>query len=319
MASTRRFTLLTAGAVAAAAGFVAFAAGPAHAAAGTTVEPAGHAYTAALASGSSATFVVGSTTVTCNQSGTTGAVPPAPGNTNPDGPVASPLTPATFANNGGACPTNVLFTTARTATNATNGDWTIALQYDPAGSTGTMTIPQAGAVTTISGLASCTITVAPDGPASFTGPLVAGDGTNPPVLDFSAGVTLPISVTGGLACPTGATTATFAARYAITDTTDPTVQITVGPAAVTPTESPTAEPTATPTESPTAEPTATPTESPTAEPPTATPTESPTESPTAEPPTATPTDSPTAEPPTTEPPTTAPTDTPTPTDTPPAA
>ena len=39
-----------------------------------------------------ATFLVGSTTVTCNQSG----------NTSPGGPVVSSLTPATFADNGGA-------------------------------------------------------------------------------------------------------------------------------------------------------------------------------------------------------------------------
>jgi YD repeat-containing protein len=144
----------------------------------------------------------------------------------------------------------VLFTTGRTVSNSTNGDWTVGLQYDPAGSTGTMTIPRAGVVTTISGLASCTVTVAPAAAASVTGPLVPGDGTNPPVLDFSAGVSLPITVTGGLACPTGATTATFSARYAITDTTDPAAQITVGPAAAAPTDTPTDPPTVEPTETP---------------------------------------------------------------------
>jgi YD repeat-containing protein len=264
MRSTRRFSLLTAGAVLAGAGLVAVTAGPAQAAAGTTVEPAGHAYTATLVAGSTAAFLVGSTTVTCNQSSNTGAVPAAPDNASADGPVVSALTPATFANNGGACPTNVLFTTAKTVTNSTNGDWTIGLQYDPAGSTGTMTIPQAGVVTTISGLASCTVTVAPDGPASFSGPWLAGDGTTAPVLDFSAGVSLPIHVTGGLACPTGATTATFSARYAVSDTTDATQQIAVGPAAATPTDSPTASPTDSPTPSPTDSPTAEPTDTPAA-------------------------------------------------------
>ena len=47
------------------------------------------------------------------------------------------------------------------------------------------------------------------------------------LMDFSAGVSLPIKVTGGLTCPTGATTATFRARYAVADTTDPAQQITV--------------------------------------------------------------------------------------------
>jgi hypothetical protein len=201
---------------------------------GTTVGPAGHEYAASLVSGTTASFVVGNTTVTCNQSGNTGQVPAEPANTSPDGPVVSSLTPATFSNNGGNCPTNVLFTTARTVSNNTNGDWTIALQYDPAGSTGTMTIPTAGVVTTISGLASCTVTVAPDAPATLTGPWLDGTEAGPPVLDFSAGVSLPIRVTGGLTCPTGATTATFRARYAVTDTTDATQQITVSDGTVAP-------------------------------------------------------------------------------------
>src|SRR4051794_8919334 len=234
----RRTSLTAAGVLLAGAGLIAIPAlaAPAAAAVATTVGPAGHSYAAALAAGSTASFLVGTTTVTCNQSGNTGAVPAEPANSNADGPVVSALTPATFTNNGGACPTNVLFTTARTVSNSTNGDWTIGLQYDPAGSTGTMTIPQAGVVTTISGLASCVITVAPDGPASFTGPWIPGDGTSLPVLDFSAGVSLPIKVTGGLACPTGATTATFKAQYAVADTTDATQQITLSGGPRAPTE-----------------------------------------------------------------------------------
>jgi hypothetical protein len=222
-----------------AAGTVALPVSRALAAEATTVTPAGHEYVAALAAGTTATFLVGTTTVTCNESGNTGAVPAEPANSSPDGPVVSGLTPATFSNNGGACPTNVLFTTARTVSNSTNGPWTIGLQYDPAGSTGTMTIPQAGVVTTISGLASCTVTVAPDAPASVSGPWVPGTASGPPALDFSAGVSLPIRVTGGLTCPTGATTATFRARYVVTDTTDPAQQITVGPGAPGPEPTPT--------------------------------------------------------------------------------
>jgi hypothetical protein len=231
----RATPLGAAAALVAAAGLVGLTAGPALAASGTTVTPAGDAYSASLVAGTSAVFVVGSTTVTCNQSANTGTVPAAPGNSSADGPVISSVTPPTFANSGGACPTNVLFTTASTATNATNGSWTIGLQYSADGSTGTMTIPQAGVVTTISGLATCTITVAPDGPAAITGPWVAGTGTAAPQLDFSAGVSLPIRVTGGFGCPTGATAATFTARYEITDTTDATQQITVSETAAQPT------------------------------------------------------------------------------------
>ncbi|GFJ94938.1 hypothetical protein [Phytohabitans rumicis] len=129
-----------------------------------------------------------------------------------------------FNNNGGACPTGIFLTTATSVTNNTNGDWSIALQYDPAGSTGTMTIPTGGVVTTISGLASCTIVVAPDGPATITGPWVDGA---PPRLDFSAGVNVPIRVTGGLGCPTAATSAVFRATYEVANTTDPASPITV--------------------------------------------------------------------------------------------
>ncbi len=208
----RAAPLGAAAALVAGVGLVTLTAGPAQAASGTTVTPAGDSYSAGLVAGGSAVFVVGSTTVTCNQSANVGTVPAAPGNTTADGPVISTVTAPTFANNGGNCPTNVLFTTAKTVTNATNGSWTIALQYDPAGSTGTMTIPKSGVVTTITGLASCTVTVAPNGPAAITGPWTAGTSAALPTLDFSAGVALPITVTGGLGCPTGATTATFKAK-----------------------------------------------------------------------------------------------------------
>ncbi|RZU49176.1 YD repeat-containing protein [Krasilnikovia cinnamomea] len=223
----RRGAVFAAATVMATAGLTALSAGPALAATGTTVSPAGHAFSAALVSGTTVTFTVGTTTSTCNQSGSSGTVPAEPANSNPDGPVVNTLAPASFSNNGGACPTNVPFTTARTTSNSTNGDWTISLQYDPAGSVGTMTIPQGGSITQISGLASCTATVAPDGPVSISGAWVPGTDTSPPVLDLSAGVSLPVRVTGGLACPTGATSAILKARYAVTDTTDPAQQITV--------------------------------------------------------------------------------------------
>src|SRR3954468_14648695 len=291
----RRSSLIAATVVLAGAGLAALPALASSAAAGTptTVGPAGHQFTASLVAGSTATFVVGSTTVTCNEPGNNGAVPAEPGN-SADGPVASTVTPATFSNNGGACPPNVLFTNAKTVSNSTNGDWTIALQYDPAGSTGTMTIPQAGVVTTISGLASCVITVAPDGPASFTGPWIPGDGTSLPVLDFSAGVSLPIKVTGGLACPTGATTATFKAQYAVADTTDATQQIPVSAGPVAPTEAATVAPTAAPAAAPPGPPPPSPTAPPPPPPPPG-PTEPPPAEPTESPP-AEPTESPTAEP-----------------------
>ncbi|MEJ3748229.1 hypothetical protein WEI85_33705 [Actinomycetes bacterium KLBMP 9797] len=202
---------------------------PALAAPSTTVTPAGHAFSASLVAGTTADFVVGSTTVACDTSSTAGAVPAEPGNATADGAVTSVIAPPSFSNAGGACPTNIVFTTATTTTNNDAGDWTIALQYDPAGSTGTLTIPTGGVVTTTAGLAACTIVVAPDAPASVSGPWVPGTDTSLPVLDLSAGVEVPIAVSGGFGCPTAATAATFSASYEIADTTDPAVQITVGP------------------------------------------------------------------------------------------
>ena len=229
-----------------AAGTVALPLSQALAAEGTTVTPAGHQYAGTLVAGTTATFLVSTTTVTCDTSAIGGTVPAEPGNTAPGGPVVSELTPATFSTGGGGCPTSVPSTTAVTTGNATNGPWTLGLQYGVDGSTGTMTVPRAGVITQISGLASCTVTVAPDGPASITGPLLAGDGENLPRLDLSAGVSLPIRVTGGFFCPTDATTATFRATYDIADLTDPLQRITVGPAVPPVDPSPSDEPTSPP-------------------------------------------------------------------------
>ena len=217
-----RFTPLVATAAAAVLTSLVLAA-PAHAdASSTTVTPAGDTFTASLATGT-ASFTVGSVSVNCDQSSTSGAVPAAPDNQNPAGAVTGPITAPTFADSSGSCPTNVFLTTAQTVT---SGDWAISLQYDAAGSTASLTIPQDGAVTTISGLASCTVTIAPDGPATITGAWTNGA---PSTLDFSAGVNVPISVTGGFGCPTAATSAVFTAVYQVVDTTDATQSITLGP------------------------------------------------------------------------------------------
>lgn len=197
---------------------------PARAASSTTVTPAGHGFAATLAPGTTADFQVGSVTVTCNTSATSGAVPAEPDNHSPDGPVTVGVSAPTFNNDGGACPTGVFLTTATTTT---TGDWTIGLQFDPAGSTGTLTIPAGGVTTQISGLASCTVLVAPDAPAAVTGPLVDGTAGALPRLDFSAGISVPIRVTGGFGCPTAATSALFRAIYEIADTTDPARQLAI--------------------------------------------------------------------------------------------
>ena len=221
-----RRSRVIAGATAAAAAVAAAVAGlalagPAHAdTSSTTVTPAGDAFAAALVTGTKASFAVGSTTVSCGVSNAAGAVPAAPGNQNAAGPVISSLDPPTFANGAAACSTNVPLTTAATTTNATNGAWSVGIQFDPAGSTASMSIPAGGVVTQITGLASCTVTVSPAGPTSVVGKLIPGTASTPPVLDFSAGVSVPITVTGGGFCPTASKTATFSAQYTLTDTTD---------------------------------------------------------------------------------------------------
>jgi len=197
---------------------------PALAATGsTTVTPAGDTYVASLTSGTKAAFGAGASTVTCSGSTATGQVAAAPGNAAPAGPVASAITPPSFT----GCSPNVFLTSAKVTTNATNGDWKIALQYDPAGVTGSLTIPQGGQVMAISGLASCTITVAPNGPVTIDGTWTPGTATAAPKLSFS-GVSVPIAVTGGLFCPSSSTSGTFSASYDVTDTTDPAAQISVG-------------------------------------------------------------------------------------------
>lgn len=188
----------------------------------TTVTPAGDAFQGALSAGSSADFTLGSTAVSCGTSVTNGQVPAAPDNFNGAGAVTSSLSNPSFTD----CSTNNFLLTASTETNSTNGSWGIALQYDPAGTTGTLTIPQGGVVVSIGGIASCTVTVAPDGPATVAGTWTPGTADSAPKLGFS-NVSVPVKVTGGFFCPTGSTSATFTASYDITDTTSPSSQIAV--------------------------------------------------------------------------------------------
>ncbi|MEU2396031.1 hypothetical protein [Streptomyces sp. NPDC007369] len=181
----------------------------------TTVTPAGHSFTATLSG--KATFKAGAVTVTCTVSVATGTVPAAPGNQNPDGPVSSPITPPTYSSCTASLP-------GVTPTVTTSGSWSVSMQHgSPA--TATMTVPAGGLVLQTSGLANCTVTAAPSGPANVSGTWANGA---PPSLTFT-GATVPVTVTGGFGCPTSATTSTFNAVYKVTDTTDPAQQITVGP------------------------------------------------------------------------------------------
>lgn len=218
MSRTRTTTLALA--AAAAAGAVSLApvsatALPLPLAGSTTVTPAGHAFKATLSG--KATLKAGSVTVTCTVSVSTGAVPAAPGNNNPAGPVSSPITPPTYS----SCTSSMW---GVTPTVTTSGAWSVSMQ-NGSPITATMTVPPGGLVVQTSGLASCTVTAAPSGPASVPGTWTNGA---PPSLTFT-NASVPVTVTGGFGCPTSATASTFNAVYKVTDTTNPAQQISVAP------------------------------------------------------------------------------------------
>lgn len=212
-----RLALTTAGA----AGAVALASGAAFAASSTTVEPAGDYFSAQLTS--SATFTVGSVTVTCDTSETTPTDPLGSDdankvpedNTNPDGPVVSAVNPPSFEN----CTTNMPLVDAEVTT---SGEWTIEAQGGSP-STASLVLPQGGLVVQTSGLASCEAVGAPNGSATATGEWTNGD---PATLSFSD-VSTPVSVTGGTGCPTDSSEALFSADYEVNNESSPDTPITI--------------------------------------------------------------------------------------------
>ncbi|MER7463277.1 hypothetical protein [Streptomyces sp. NPDC097981] len=181
----------------------------------TTVTPAGDSFKATLSG--KATLKAGSVTVTCTVSVSTGTVPAAPGNHNADGPVSSPISPPTYSSCTSGIP-------GVTPTVTTSGSWSVSMQ-DGSPITATMTVPVGGLVVHTTGLATCTVTAAPSAPANVAASWVNGA---PPSLTF-ANASVPVTVTGGFGCPTSATSSAFNAVYKVTDTTDPSQQITVGP------------------------------------------------------------------------------------------
>ncbi|MFG3343993.1 hypothetical protein ACGF1Z_02885 [Streptomyces sp. NPDC048018] len=213
--------LVSATGLAAAAVLTLGATGP-QTAAPTTLQPAGHSFSAQLTG--KATFVAGSTTMTCTVSasvptaGAANRVPAAPANYNDAGPVSVPVNPPSFS----GCTTSIVGVSVTVTANSTNGAWTLSAQNGtPA--TGGFTIPKGGVVLRTSGFASCTITASPAGPTAVNGAWTNGA---PSTLAIS-GAPVPATVTGGFLCPTGNQSATFSATYRISDTTDPAQSITV--------------------------------------------------------------------------------------------
>ncbi|MFJ6722763.1 MULTISPECIES: hypothetical protein [unclassified Streptomyces] len=215
---SRTRTALALGMAAAAALTVASAsatAAPLSPAGSTTVTPAGHAFKATLSG--KATLKAGSVTVTCSVSVSTGTVPAAPGNHNAAGPVSSPISAPTYSSCTSSMP-------GVTPTVTTSGAWSVSMQ-NGSPVTATMTVPTGGLVVHTTGLATCTVTAAPSGPASVAGTWANGA---PSALTFT-NASVPVTVVGGFGCPTSATSSTFNAVYKVTDTTDPAQQITVAP------------------------------------------------------------------------------------------
>ncbi|MFE2252257.1 hypothetical protein [Streptomyces lavendulae] len=215
---SRTRTALALGMAAAAALTVASAsatAAPLPLAGSTTVTPAGHAFQATLSG--KATLKAGSVTVTCSVSVSTGTVPAAPGNHNAAGPVSSPISPPTYSSCTSSLP-------GVTPTVTTSGAWSVSMQ-NGSPITATMAVPTGGLVVHTTGLATCTVTAAPSGPAAVPGTWANGA---PSSLTFT-NASVPVTVTGGFGCPTSATSSTFNAVYKVADTTDPAQQITVAP------------------------------------------------------------------------------------------
>ncbi|MFF8261398.1 hypothetical protein [Streptomyces virginiae] len=216
MSRTRTaLALATAAAGAMALASVTASAAPVPVAGSTTVTPAGHDFKAVLSG--KATLKAGSVTVTCTVSVSTGTVPAAPGNSNPAGPVSSPISPPTYSSCTSSMP-------GVTPTVTTSGAWAVSMQ-DGAPITATMTVPTGGLVVKTTGLASCTVTAAPTAPASVPGTWANG---SPSTLTFT-NASVPVKVTGGFGCPTSATASVFNAVYKVSDVTDPAQDITVGP------------------------------------------------------------------------------------------
>ncbi|MEV5316031.1 hypothetical protein, partial [Streptomyces sp. NPDC052610] len=156
-------------------------------------------------------------TLTCSVSTTTGQVPAAPANHNAAGPVSSTMAAPAFSSCTSSLP-------GVTPTVTTSGTWGISVQNgSPA--TAALTVPQGGLVVKTTGLASCTIVSASNGPAAISGSWTNGA---PSGLSLVNAV-VPVTVTGTFGCPTSATSSTVNLAYTVTDTTDPSQQITVGP------------------------------------------------------------------------------------------
>lgn len=166
----------------------------------TTVGPAGASFT----SSGTVTFTLGGTTVTCNASAS-GTIPSSPNNHNDAGSVCTHNPTVSFSN----CTSSL----GGTVTAKVSGTWWIVFQDDPNGDKGGLWIPGQGLTITVK-LLGATCTATNSTAVDLIAP--AADGT----LDYSAGVSVPVTSSGGFPCPSG-NTATFKGKF----TSNPTITI----------------------------------------------------------------------------------------------
>lgn len=169
-----------------------------HAASADNVSPTG-AFAASLCSGTRVTFTVGTATVTCTASTTSGnAQPSASGQ-----PICGPVSPPTFTN----CTVSSFgFTFGATCTsNNTNGPWTLCASSN---GTSSLTVPQAGVVCTASILGqTCRATSTTGGAGT-----ISGTWSNASSSASFSNQPVPVVTSGGFPCPS-ATSASFTACH----------------------------------------------------------------------------------------------------------
>lgn len=175
----------------------------AHDALADCVTPSGTAFTA---SSSNVSFKLGTATVTCTASSTSGTTPAACGT-----PLCVTVSNPTFT----GCKVNASgFTFNATLTsNSTNGPWQFCLAAT--GPTGSLKIPAGGVHSSASVLgATCTAT-------SGAATTVSGPWSNTTSSVVFTNQSVPVTTTGGFPCPS-ATTASFSGTF----TSSPSLTVT---------------------------------------------------------------------------------------------
>lgn len=202
----------------AAAALVAVLGVGAHLALADTVTTAGHNFTAT--NSGNITFKLGSNTVSCTGSSTSGTVPSPPNNPTSSGvPVCGATSAPTFT----GCTVLGVATTI-----TSSGAWQICLANNGGSPTGTLKPPQNGvsATATIFGQ-HCTAKGPTMSGESIAGVWTNGSGTTKSKVVFT-NASVSVATSGGFPCPS-ATTVQISGTYNVADTTSSSTNVLVGP------------------------------------------------------------------------------------------